>query len=265
MCFNGTKNFPGKTLLNWLESIGAQFGANINASTGVEQTQYMLNNIPLVRESVVDTCLLIMHDYSHFVNCDPEEIDAERGVILEERRTRRNASWRIREKSYPYYFGDSKYATTSIIGSQENLQTFKPQSLLDFYHTWYRPDLQALIVVGDVDVDQVEAKIKTIFADIPAAENPTPKAVITVPGNVEPMVGIITDPEAPQTSIELIWKHEARPQMLNNTVQGLMIDLIQSVIGGVMQERFSDIVSRPVVTVGITVKQTVVMQRIVTV
>lgn len=245
MCFNGTKNFPGKTLLNWLESIGAQFGANINASTGVEQTQYMLNNIPLVRESVVDTCLLIMHDYSHFVNCDPEEIDAERGVILEERRTRRNASWRIREKSYPYYFGDSKYATTSIIGSQENLQTFKPQSLLDFYHTWYRPDLQALIVVGDVDVDQVEAKIKTIFADIPAAENPTPKAVITVPGNVEPMVGIITDPEAPQTSIELIWKHEARPQMLNNTVQGLMIDLIQSVIGGVMQERFSDIVSRP--------------------
>ena len=187
MCFNGTKNFPGKTLLNWLESIGAQFGANINASTGVEQTQYMLNNIPLVRESVVDTCLLIMHDYSHFVSCDPEEIDAERGVILEERRTRRNASWRIREKSYPYYFGDSKYATTSIIGSQENLQTFKPQSLLDFYHTWYRPDLQALIVVGDVDVDQVEAKIKTIFADIPAVENPTPKAVITVPGNVEPM------------------------------------------------------------------------------
>ena len=245
MCFNGTKNFPGKTLLNWLESIGAQFGANINASTGVEQTQYMLNNIPLVRESVVDTCLLIMHDYSHFVNCDPEEIDAERGVILEERRTRRNASWRIREKSYPYYFGDSKYATTSIIGSQENLQTFKPQSLLDFYHTWYRPDLQALIVVGDVDVDQVEAKIKTIFADIPAVENPTPKAVITVPGNVEPMVGIITDPEAPSTSIELIWKHEARPLMLNNTVQGLMIDLIQSVVGGVMQERFSDIVSRP--------------------
>ena len=245
MCFNGTKNFPGKTLLNWLESIGAQFGANINASTGVEQTQYMLNNIPLVRESVVDTCLLIMHDYSHFVSCDPEEIDAERGVILEERRTRRNASWRIREKSYPYYFGDSKYATTSIIGSQENLQTFKPQSLLDFYHTWYRPDLQALIVVGDVDVDQVEAKIKTIFADIPAVENPTPKAVITVPGNVEPMVGIITDPEAPSTSIELIWKHEARPLMLNNTVQGLMIDLIQSVVGGVMQERFSDIVSRP--------------------
>ena len=245
MCFNGTKNFPGKTLLNWLESIGAQFGANINASTGVEQTQYMLNNIPLVRESVVDTCLLIMHDYSHFVSCDPEEIDAERGVILEERRTRRNASWRIREKSYPYYFGDSKYATTSIIGSQENLQTFKPQSLLDFYHTWYRPDLQALIVVGDVDVDQVEAKIKTIFADIPAVENPTPKAVITVPGNVEPMVGIITDPEASSTSIELIWKHEARPLMLNNTVQGLMIDLIQSVVGGVMQERFSDIVSRP--------------------
>ena len=97
MCFNGTKNFPGKGILNWLESIGASFGGNVNASTGVEETQYMLNNIPLVRETVVDTCLLILHDYSHFVLNDPEEIDKERGVIIEERRARRNASWRMHE------------------------------------------------------------------------------------------------------------------------------------------------------------------------
>ena len=96
MCFNGTKNFPGKGILNWLESIGASFGGNVNASTGVEQTIYLLNNIPLVRPTVVDTCLLIMHDYSHFVTCDPKEIDAERGVILEEKRSRNTADWRVR-------------------------------------------------------------------------------------------------------------------------------------------------------------------------
>ena len=107
MCFNGTKNFPGKKLLDWLQSIGAEFGRNINASTGFEQTQYMLNNIPVVRESIIDSCLLVLHDYSHFVTNDPAEIDAERGVILEERRTRRDAGWRLFEKARPYYYGDT--------------------------------------------------------------------------------------------------------------------------------------------------------------
>ena len=181
MCFNGTKNFPGKGILDWLQSIGASFGGNVNASTGVEQTIYMLNNIPLVRPTVVDTCLLIMHDYSHFVTCDPDEIDMERGVILEEKRSRNNAQWRISEQAKPYLYGDTKYATTTIIGSEENLKTFKPESLTSFYHTWYRPDLQALIVVGDIDVDEVEAKIKSTFADIPAAENPKAKDVIEIP------------------------------------------------------------------------------------
>ena len=117
MCFNGTKNFPGKKLLDWLQSIGAEFGRNINASTGFEQTQYMLNNIPIVRESIIDSCLLIMHDYSHFVTCDPVEIDAERGVILEERRGRRNAGWRMFEQSLPYYFEwvPSMFMRTSTI------------------------------------------------------------------------------------------------------------------------------------------------------
>ena len=193
MCFNGTKNFPGKGILNWLESIGASFGGNVNASTGVEQTIYLLNNIPLVRPTVVDTCLLIMHDYSHFVTCDPKEIDAERGVILEEKRSRNTADWRVREASSKYIFGDTKYATTTVIGSEENLKTFKPESLTNFYHTWYRPDMQALVVVGDFDVDEVEAKIKKTFADIPAAENPKEKDIILIPENKEPIIGIITD------------------------------------------------------------------------
>ena len=171
MCFNGTKNFPGKGILDWLQGIGASFGGNVNAATGVETTQYMLNNIPLVRETVIDTCLLILHDYSHFVTNDPEEIDKERGVIVEERRSRRNADWRMHEKSLPYYYGDSKYGSCTLIGSQENLLGFRPESLVEFYRTWYRPDLQAVIVVGDVDPDYVEAKLAAVFADIRQSQN----------------------------------------------------------------------------------------------
>lgn len=244
MCFNGTKNFPDKGILNWLESIGASFGGNVNASTGTQQTIYLLNNIPLVRPTVVDTCLLIMHDYSHFVNCDPEEIDKERGVILEEKRSRNDASWRVREKAMPYIYGDTKLATCTIIGSEENLKTFRPETLVDFYHTWYRPDVQALVVVGDVDVDEVETKIKSTFADIPAPENPKAKDVIKIPGNTEPLVGIITDPELTTTQYTMYWKSDVEPE-LKGTIMGYMTDLLKEVIAGVMEERFGDISAKP--------------------
>ena len=245
MCFNGTKNFPGKGILNYLESIGASFGGNVNASTGVEQTIYLLNNIPLVRPTVVDSCILIMHDYSHFVTCDPEEIDKERGVILEEKRSRNTAQWRMREQSNPYLYGDTKYATTSIIGTEENLKTFKPESLTNFYHTWYRPDMQALIVVGDIDVDYVEACIQRTFADIPAAENPKQKDVIAIPGNEQPAIAILTDPENRNTSVTAYWRSEATPEMLNSTPVGLITDLLEDIVTIVMDERFNEIAAQP--------------------
>ncbi len=245
MCFNGTKNFPGKSLLEWLQSIGAEFGRNINASTGFEQTQYMLNNIPVVRESILDSCLLVLHDYSHFVTNDPAEIDAERGVILEEKRTRNNASWRLFEKSLPYYYGDTPYSRRTLIGGEEQLKTFKYESLTRFYETWCRPDLQAVIVVGDVDVDQVENKIKTIFADIPAAENPQPKVLHKIPDNVEPIIGILTDPEMTSSSIEVMWKSEPMPKEYMNTDIAFMTDLIKMYVRLIMSERFTDITSQP--------------------
>ena len=224
MCFNGTKNFPDKKILDYLQSIGASFGGNVNASTGVEQTIYMLNNIPLVNDSVIDTCILIMHDYSHFVLNSPEEIDKERGVIIEERRQRRNAQWRLHEQSLPYYYGDSKYGSCTLIGSQENLETFKPESLVNFYQTWYHPDMQALVVVGDIDPDAVEQKIKRIFSDIPKAENPKPKDVIKIPENAEPIVGVLTDPEATTYTFEVLWKHDALPEEYNSTTVGVLHD-----------------------------------------
>jgi Predicted Zn-dependent peptidases len=244
MCFNGTKNFPGKGILNWLESIGASFGGNVNASTGVEQTIYLLNNIPLVRPTVVDTCILIMHDYSHFVTNDPEEIDKERGVILEEKRSRNTASWRMREASGPYLYGDTKYATTSIIGTEENLKTFKPESLVNFYRSWYHPGNQALIVVGDIDVDYVEACIRRTFADIPAAENPQQKDLIAIPDNEKPAIGILTDPENRSTGIEIIWRSQRVPEELNNTAVGLVTDLVEDIVSTVMNERFAEIAAQ---------------------
>ncbi|MBQ6286783.1 MAG: insulinase family protein [Bacteroidales bacterium] len=244
MCFNGTKNFPGKAILDWLQSIGASFGGNVNASTGIDQTQYMLNNIPLVRETVVDTCLLILHDYSHFVTNDPKEIDKERPVIIEERRSRRNAQWRTFERSLPYLYGDTKYSTCTLIGSQENLENFKPESLVSFYRTWYRPDMQAVVVVGDVDVDKVEAAIKRTWADIPAAENPKAKDKISMKDFTEPRVGVLTDPETTVPQVEILWESDARDEALNSTTAGFSIDLIESIISGVMSERFNDITSK---------------------
>jgi zinc protease len=245
MCFNGTKNFPGKALLDYLQSIGAEFGRNINASTGFEQTQYMLNNIPIVREGIIDSCLLVMHDYSHFVTNNHEEIDAERGVILEERRTRRDASWRMFEKSRKFYFGNTHMAERTLIGGEEQLKTFKYESLENFYKTWYQPDMQAIIVVGDIDVDQIESKIKTIFSDIPAPAVPTNKPVCAIPDNKEPIVGVITDPEATSTSVEIIWKSPSTPREFRNTDAAFINDMLKSYIGMIMNERFTDIASKP--------------------
>ncbi|MDD6669794.1 MAG: insulinase family protein [Bacteroidales bacterium] len=246
MCFNGTKNFPGKGILNYLQSIGAEFGGNINAATGLEQTTYMLNNIPLEKAGVVDSCLLIMHDYSHFVTCDPKEIDAERGVIIEEKRTRNNAGWRNFMRFNQFIFAGTPYAKRTLIGSEEQLKTFKPESLTSFYHTWYRPDMQALIVVGDINVDEIEGKIKQIFSDIPKAENPKAKPVVKIPDNDKPLIGIATDKEATSSNIDVLWKSEPTPLEYRNTLQGgVLPEIMKSILYYGMQERFNDIKAQP--------------------
>ena len=245
MCFNGTEHFPGKGILDYLRSIGAEFGRNINASTGFEETQYMLNNIPVERTGVVDTCLMILADYSHYVLNEPEEIDAERGVIIEERRQRRTADWRLMERSLPYWFGDCKYATCTLIGLQESLETFQPESLHNFYKTWYYPGNQAVVVIGDIDVDRTEQKIKDIFGPIPANPAPKEKDVIVPPAHEEPVVGVLTDPEATSASITLMWMGQATPEEYNPTRAMLLNDLLQGIVANIMNERFQDITSDP--------------------
>ena len=245
MCFNGTKNFPGKSMLNYLQSIGAEFGRNINASTGFEVTQYMLNNIPVVRESIVDSCLLVLHDWSGFVTCAPEEIDAERGVIIEEKRSRDGADWRMYMASRPYIYGDVPYGKRTLIGGYDQLANFEHQSLIDFHTKWYRPDNQAVIVVGDIDVDAVEAKIKTLFSDIPVPAEPVVKPAVEFANNVEPVVGVITDPEAQYSYVEILWKSAPMPKELNNTDVAFVTNLFKRYVSQIMSERFSDIAADP--------------------
>ena len=245
MCFNGTERFPGKGILNYLQSIGAEFGRNINASTGFEETQYMLNNMPVERPTVADSCILILSEYAHYVTNSTEEIDLERPVIVGEKRQRNTAQWRTLEKSLPYYFGDTKYATCTLIGSQENLETFDPQSLHNFYAAWYHPDRQAVIVVGDIDPDRIEAKIKEYFGRIPKCENPQAKPEIPFPANKEPVVGVLTDPETTSPVIEIAWKSEAQPEEMNATIIGQLNDLVKSLVSVIMSERFTDITSKP--------------------
>ena len=245
MCFNGTKNFPGKSMLDYLQSIGAEFGRNINASTGFEVTQYMLNNIPVVRESIIDSCLLVLHDWSGYVTCAPEEIDNERGVIIEEKRSRDAANWRMYMAARPYIYGDLPYAKRTLIGSYEQLANFEHQSLIDFHQKWYRPDNQAVIVVGDIDVDAVEAKIKALFSEIPVPAVPVEKPVVKIADNAEPVIGVITDPEAQYSYVELMWKSEPLPKQFNNTDVAFMTEIIKSYVQQIMSERFSDIAADP--------------------
>ena len=155
MCFNGTANFPGNLLREYLEQNGVKFGTNLNAYTSVDETVYNITNVP-VREGLVDSCLLILHDWANDLTLDPQEIDKERAVIHEEWRTRSGAMMRMYEKVFPVIYKDSKYAYRLPIGTMEVVDNFPYQALRDYYEKWYRPDQQGIIVVGDIDVDKME-------------------------------------------------------------------------------------------------------------
>ncbi|MDE6170706.1 MAG: insulinase family protein, partial [Duncaniella sp.] len=160
MCFNGTTNFPGNQLRDWLASIGVRFGVNLNAYTGVDETVYNISNVPVARESVQDSCLLILHDWANDLTLDPKEIDKERGVIHEEWRRSNVGQMRVLERVLPDIYPTTKYGHRLPIGTMEVVDNFPHQALRDYYETWYRPEQQAVVVVGDIDVDRIENKIK---------------------------------------------------------------------------------------------------------
>lgn len=245
MAFNGSKNFPGKkTMLNYLETIGVKFGANVNAYTSFDETVYNLSDVPVIRETIIDSCLLVLHDWSSFINLKDEQIDEERLVIKEEWRTRSGSQTRIWEKQLPTIFKGSKYADRMPIGKMEVVENFPYQTLKDYYHKWYRPDLQAIIIVGDINPDEIEAKIKTMFADIAKPVNPAEREYFPVPDNDEPIVSIVTDPEAVGTRVTLFMKHDVLPDQLKKTQAELVIGIMKSLATSMLSDRLKEITQK---------------------
>ena len=241
MMFNGTKHFPGDSMIRWLESIGMQFGTNLNAATGMEMTYYQLTQVPLKRESIVDSMLLILHDWSGYLALEDKKIDKERGVIGEELRQRNNVQFRVGNKAAASVFGDTRHAHRNMLGTEEFLRTFDPQVLRDFYKCWYRPDLQAIVIVGDFDVNEMEGKLKKVMADIPVAQHPKAKEVIRIPDNATPVVAVITDPEQQTCNANFYIRRAAVPKELNNRVGATYMNMMIHVATAMMNVRFGEL------------------------
>ncbi|MDR1274095.1 MAG: insulinase family protein [Odoribacteraceae bacterium] len=217
MAFNGTKHFPGrKGLIKILEKHGIEFGSNINAYTTRDETVYNIDDVPTTNASLLDTCLLILHDWSHFLTLEDKEIDAERPVISEEWRTRRNSQFRMMAQTMPVLLNNSKYARRDVIGNLDVIQKFPYQTLRDFYARWYRPDLQAIAVVGDFDADEMEKKVITLFSDIPAPKRPAPRPDFEVADHDDIKFACVTDRELTQSSVSVFIKFHATPKEAKN-------------------------------------------------
>lgn len=245
MAFNGTKNFPGNEnglgIVQWCESKGIKFGANLNAYTAVDKTVYRVSNVPTTNEAVVDSCLLILHDWSCAVNLEEEEIDKERGVIHEEWRSSDSGMMRLYTEAQPVMYPGDKYADCLPIGNIDVIDHFAYQTLRDYYAKWYRPDLQGIIVVGDIDVDQMEQKIKKLFGDIPAPVNPAKRIYYPVADNDEPIVYIGKDKEVDSPSIEIFFKHDATPDSLKSNMMYMLQDYILHMTTSMLNTRLKEL------------------------
>ena len=241
MAFNGTTHFPGDSLKQYLETIGVKFGENLNAYTSVDETVYNISNVPVVREGIVDSCLLILHDWSNDLLLEPKEIDKERGVITEEWRTRMNASQRYIENLLPEFFKGTKYENCLPIGDMDIVNNFEYQTLRDYYEKWYRPDLQGIIVVGDVDVDVIENKIKELFADVDAPVNPAERIYYPVNDNDEPLVFIHEDKEQPNIMLSYFNKYDAIPAEAKENLGYLQLRYGINMISSMLNNRLNEI------------------------
>ncbi len=223
MAFNGTEHFPGKLIINYFESVGVAFGRDINAYTSLDQTVYRLSNVPTTREGILDSALLVLHDWSNSISLLPEEIDNERGVIREEWRQGATASRRMWRESSAEKYPGTKYAIRDVIGDTAVINNFSYDALRAYYHQWYGPDLQGIIVVGDIDVDQMEQKVKDLFSPIAARENRGVRPVFPLGTNEKPIVSRVTDPEAQMTQASIEIKHERLPKEVMLSQQGYLL------------------------------------------
>ena len=248
MAFNGTEHFAGKGIIEYFESIGVNFGGNINAYTSLDETVYRLSEVPTVREGIIDSALLVMHDWACGLLLLEDEIDNERGVIREEWRTGAQANRRMWKAINPLKYPGSQYAKRDVIGDTAVINNFAYDALRDYYKKWYGPDNQAIIVVGDIDVDQIEQKIKALWANVPARENRGERPLYSVNDNEEPIVAIVRDKEAQYTRIELEFKKDQLPKPVRGTNVSYLQSLAIELVCDMFNNRLSELAMKPEAT-----------------
>ncbi len=244
MAFNGTANFDGKEIIEYFKSQGLSFGGDINAYTSIDETVYRLSNVPTMRQGVIDSALLVLHDWSGKISLIDEEIDSERGVIREEWRTRSSAFRRMWAKSNKIKYAGSRYAVRDVIGDTAIINNFPYDTLRAYYKKWYGPDLQGIIVVGDVDVDYVENKIKELWQDIPQRANRGERPVYSYGRHTEPIVAVVSDPEASYSLLQFECVSDATPHDALQTPQGYTATLLTDIIEQVIGYRFEELTQK---------------------
>ena len=246
MCFNGTKHFKDNDVIEYTRSLGVNFGGDLNAYTNIDRTVYNINNVPTTRgTAALDSCLLILRDWSHDITLDPTEIDKERGVIHEEWRLRTDAIQRITERNLETIYPGSKYGKRYPIGLMSVVDNFKHQALRDYYKKWYHPTNQAIIVVGDIDVDRTVEKIKEMFSTIPNPDNAAEVTLEPVPDNTEPIIVVDKDKEMQANFLDVMFKSESTPETEKAFQPYLLENYIKSLVCSMLNSRLQEEMLKP--------------------
>lgn len=240
MAFNGTKNYPGKNMLNYLQSKGLRFGADINAYTSFDETVYNIDNVPTTNKALMDSVLLAIYDWSCNILLEEAEINAERGVIEEEWRSRNDANSRMLESILPVIYDEYQYEQTPI-GKMEVVRNFKPEVLREYYKKWYRPDQQGIVIVGDFDVDEMEAKVKKLFGTVVMPANAAERTYPKVSDNEKPIYAYFTDKELQYPMAMVMFKMEKIPFEMRNTMEGYMqTSIVENLVSTMINNRLND-------------------------
>ncbi len=245
MAFNGTEHFKGDGILQYCSSLGVSFGRDLNAMTGYNMTVYNVNNVPTTRQSALDSCLIIIKDWSNGLLLEDKEIDKERGVIHGEWTRNNGAHLRLTVSNYPRLFPGSKWGIRHPLGLMSVVDNFKYDALRKYYKKWYRPDNQAVIVIGDVDVDHTEKVIKELFSSIPLDPNAAKVEKYPVPDNYEPIYFVDKDKEMSNNQISVNMKIDAMPDSLKGTMAYYINHYIKMQLRGMLEARFNELAQKP--------------------
>ena len=240
LAFNGSEHFQGNSLQEYLQSIGVEYGRNLNAYTSIEKTVYYFTDVPTTRVSAEASCMLILKDWSNGISLTKEAINDERDVVHNEYRMRMVGQQRILERALPKLYPGCKYGYRMPIGLMSVVDGCDPETLRAYYRKWYRPDNQAIIIVGDVDVDHIEAQIKKLFGGIKVPANAAKVVPVEVPDNNQGIYVVDKDKEQQMGIFQIFMKHEATPDSLKNGVDYLLKGYMDNIFASMMNARFSE-------------------------